>query len=239
MGVFGKSNKKTRNQSDDSAYILNHNSPWPIQEAYKALRTNITFSLPNQKGEVIGITSAQQHDGKSTVAINTAIAFGEIGKKVLLVECDMRLPVIASRLSFRSVPGLADVLAGQAKVSEALHRDVRFNVDVIAAGTIPPDPTWLLQSKQMGTLIGAMQEHYDFIFIDTPPVNSVSDAMITSRYMDGFLLVVRDQKTDERAVEEALEQMRFGDAKVLGFVYFGMEQGGSHYYKKNGYYYKK
>lgn len=237
MGVFDNKREKRTSRDDDAQLILSKDSPWPVQEAYKALRTNIIFSLPGNGCKVIGITSPQQHDGKSTIAINTSIAFGEINKRVLLIESDLRLPTVGAKLSVKSVPGLADVLVGQARVDDALHRNVRLNLDVIGAGTIPPDPTWLLQSEQMEALVKTMRAHYDYIILDLPPVTTVADAMIVSRFTDGYLVVVRDQITDGRAVAEALEQLKFGKAKVLGFIYNDVKQGSGrgHYYKSGNY----
>lgn len=237
MGVFDKERKQS-SRNEEGQLILSEESPWPVQEAYKALRTNIIFSLPGQTCKVIGVTSAEQHDGKSVNAINTAIAFGEIEKKVMLIECDMRLPTIGAKLSVKSVPGLADLLVGQSTLKEVFHRNVRHNVDLIGAGTIPPDPTWLLQSEQMDALINSLKTHYDYIIIDLPPVTTVADAMIISKYTDGFLLVVRDKETDTGAVAESLDQMRFAKAKILGFVYNDVKETGGHYYR-SGYYYKR
>ena len=150
MGVFDSRRTSGRSNSiekSETKLILSDKSPWPIQEAYKALRTNITFSLPGTGCKVIAVSSAQQHDGKSTICINTAISFAQLNKKVLLIECDLRLPTVGTKLEIRSVPGLSDTLIGSAQISEALRRNVRNGLDVLPAGNIPPDPTWLLQSN--------------------------------------------------------------------------------------------
>ena len=243
MGVFDSRRTSGRSNSiekSETKLILSDKSPWPIQEAYKALRTNITFSLPGTGCKVIAVTSAQAHDGKSTICINTAISFAQLNKKVLLIECDLRLPTVGTKLEIRSVPGLSDTLIGGAQISEALRRNVRNGLDVLPAGNIPPDPTWLLQSNQMKVLIQQFRKLYDYILIDLPPVTTVADASIMSRYADGFLIAVRHQITEMPALEDALSQLHLAEAKVLGFVYNDVTSEGGHYYK--GYYkgyYKK
>lgn len=243
MGVFDSRRTSGRSNSiekSETKLILSDKSPWPVQEAYKALRTNITFSLPGTGCKVIAVTSAQAHDGKSTICINTAISFSQLNKKVLLIECDLRLPTVGTKLEIRSVPGLSDTLIGSAQISEALRRNVRNGLDVLPAGNIPPDPTWLLQSNQMKVLIQQFRKLYDYILIDLPPVTTVADASIMSHYADGFLVAVRHQITEMPALEDALSQLHLAEAKVLGFVYNDVTSEGGHYYK--GYYkgyYKK
>jgi succinoglycan biosynthesis transport protein ExoP len=208
-------------------------SPWPIQEAYKALRTNVTFSLPGAGCKVIGVTSAFRHDGKSTNAVNTAISFSQIDKKVALIEGDLRLPTLSKKLGCRQVPGLSDMLIGDKSLKECTRTmSTHKNLAVIPAGNIPPDPTWLLQSEQMTTLVDGLKNHFDYIFIDLPPITSVADALILSPLIDGYLLVVRNNVTEYRAVADALEQMRIANAKVIGFIYNDAEtSGGGKYYR--------
>ena len=221
MGVFDSRRTSGRSNSiekSETKLILSDKSPWPVQEAYKALRTNITFSLPGTGCKVIAVTSAQANDGKSTICINTAISFAQLNKKVLLIECDLRLPTVGTKLEIRSVPGLSDTLIGSAQISEALRRNVRNGLDVLPAGNIPPDPTWLLQSNQMKVLIQQFRKLYDYILIDLPPVTTVADSSIMSRYADGFLIAVRHQTTEMPALEAELSQLHLAEAKVLGFV---------------------
>ena len=218
--------------------LLSDKAPWPVQEAYKALRTNVTFSLPGTDSKVIAVTSATRHDGKSVNAINFAISFGEIGKKVLIIDCDMRLPTVATKLGIKAIPGISDFLAGQVKVSDAVVALPEYHIDVLPAGNIPPDPTRLLQSEQMGAMLAALKKYYDYIVIDLPPVTTVADAAILSHYVDGYLLVVRNESTEYRAVADMLEQLRFADAKIIGFIYNDAVIGtGKKYYRH--YYYKK
>lgn len=236
MALFDQKKTADRKSNRDE-YILSDKSPWPVQEAYKALRTNITFSLPGSECKVIGVTSALQHDGKTINAINTAISFAELGKRVLLIECDLRLPAVGKRLGIESVPGISDWVIGHADLKAVLRSKVRGGLDVIPSGNLPPDPTWLLQSAQMGKLIEAVRKFYDYVFVDLPPVLTVADASIIAKLTDGFLVVVRDQVTTYPAVGEMIHQLQFAGAKIIGILYNDKVDQGSHYYK-SGYYYK-
>ena len=193
------------------------------------------FSLPGSGCKVIGVTSAVMHDGKSINAINLAISLAQVDKKVLLIECDLRLPTIGSRLKLNCDKGLTDLLTGQCQAGDAMIRSDEYGLDVIPAGTIPPDPTWLLQSKQIDALMAELKKYYEYIIVDLPPVTTVADASIMSKYIDGFLLVVRHQVTELRAINDSIAQLKFADAKILGFVYNDVTQEGHKYYR---HYYK-
>lgn len=233
----GKKRKQKKKQVNEQKLVLTENSPWPVQEAYKALRTNIMFSLPGSQSKVIGVTSAMQHDGKTINAVNVAISFSQLGKKVALIEGDLRLPMVSKKLGCRSVPGLTDVLVGECPLTDAMRSLVKSGkLTVIPAGNLPPDPTWLLQSNQMKVLLDGLRKIYDYIFIDLPPVITVADALILAPLLDGYLLVVRDQETEYRAVADTLDQLRLAKAKVIGIVYNNAEQSGNGKYYKHGYY---
>lgn len=237
--ALGSGKKRTQKKKivNEQRQVLTESSPWPVQEAYKALRTNIMFSLPGSESKVIGVTSAMQHDGKSINAVNLAISFTQLGKKVALIEADLRLPTVSKNVGCKSVPGLTDVLVGECRLSDAMRNPIRCEkLTVVPAGNIPPDPTWLLQSKQMKILLDGLRKVYEYIFIDLPPVTTVADAMILAPLLDGYLLVVRDQETEYRAVADTLEQLRLAKAKVIGIVYNDAEQTGNDRYYKHGYY---
>lgn len=224
--------KKTR-RSSENGQVLSDKSPWSIQEAYKQLRTNILFSLTGSDCKVIGVTSAYTGDGKSINALNTAISFSQLDKKVLVVDCDLRRPTIASKLHIKGAPGLSDALVGQARVGECMRRISKHGIDVLPSGNIPPDSTWLLQSSRMEVLIKELKKLYEYIILDLPPVNIVADASIMSRYCDGFLFVVRHNSTDRRLVAAALQQLERAEARVLGFVYNDATPGSGKYYGRN------
>lgn len=187
-------------------------------EAYKMLRTNLLFSLPDEKKcRVIGVTSSISGEGKSTTVINMAYTFAQAGKKVLLLEADMRRPNIARRLQLKSTPGLSNLLAG---LSDAvIQQSKQFsNLYVISAGDIPPNPSEMLGSHRMKSCIETLAERFDFIFIDLPPVNIVTDALSLCRIVDGFVFVVRQDYSTKAAIRDAIRQLNIVDAKLLGFV---------------------
>lgn len=214
-------------------FLLNEDSLFAVQEAYKTLRTNVILSLPGTDSHCIGITSAMPGDGKSTNAINLAISFAAIGKKVILIDCDMRMPTIASKLGVSRRPGLSNWLVGECDIKSILHRIARLGFDILPAGDIAPDPTRLLETMQIQVLLDELKKHYQYIFIDLPPITSVPDGIILSKYIDGFLLVVQHDKTEHRAISEMIKQLHFVDAKIVGFVYYNADpEGHREYYKR-------
>ena len=237
--IIGKSE-----EFDQETLLLSEKSPFSVQEAYKTLRTNVMFSLPGTGCKCIGITSADRGDGKSSVAINLAIAFAQLKKKVLIIDCDMRLPTVASKLGIKSSPGLSNLLAGQIDVKEKLIFRVNSRgIDVLVAGDIPPDPTVLLESRQMSKLIEMLKSHYDYIVFDFPPVSVVTDAVILSKDIDGYFLIVRHNYSEYGRMNNVIRIMNFAEAKVLGFVYNGKSTntrsiGNKNYYYKHHYYKK-
>lgn len=224
-------NKKTAVKRDQ-AHLLSEKSPFSVQEAYRALRTNVMFSLPGGECKVIGVTSPTPGDGKSTTAANLAIALAQIGKRVLLMDCDLRLPTVASKFRIAQVPGLSDFLVGQARIEDTVRNVERFSISVLPAGNLPPDPTGLLEARQIESLFNGLRKIYDFVIVDLPPVQTVPDAMILSKYIDGYLLVVREKQTRHRGVSDTLKQLQIADVKLLGFVTTGSGVRSNYYYYK-------
>ncbi len=230
MSFFNKKKKKRQHDSADE-FLLGETSPFSVQEAYKALRTNVIFSLPGGAAKCIGITSSMQSEGKSMSSVNLALSFGQIGKRVLLIDCDMRLPTVATKLGMTGRPGLSDVLVGNCYFKEAVRDGGQYGIHVLPAGTIPPDPTSLLESEQMEALLQYLRQQYDYIVVDLPPVTTVTDAAILAKYLDGFLLVVKHGHSQYRAINSMMAQLRMANAKVLGFIYANASTGGNKYYK--------
>lgn len=210
-------------------------------EAYKQLRTNIFFSLPKEDKEcrMIAITSAAPGDGKSTTSINLAYSMAQANKKVLLIEGDMRLPYMAKRLELEEGTGLSDYLVGSAAIEDIVRKvDVKMPFDAIIVGSIPPNPSELLTSNRMKELLDDLGHDYDYILLDLPPVNVVTDAAGLSNWVDGYIVVVRQDKTCMHDVDNAMEKLGIVDAKVLGFVINDVRSH-EHGYKSysNNYYY--
>ena len=205
-------------------------------EAYKQLRTNIMFSLSaDKKSHIIGMTSADAGDGKSTTAINLAHSLAQLKKKVLIVEADMRRPFMAQRLDLKAEPGLSDLLAGQADAKEILQivngDNTRFYA--ISAGSLPPNPSELLTSPRMKRYLSFFETTFDYIILDLPPINLVTDAAALSKEVDGSVIVIRENTTTMRSVKEAAEKLRIVDGKLLGFVMNDVKPKRGYGYKYN------
>ena len=239
IGIMRTKNTSYGNYSASSS-ILNEDTPWAIKEAYKTLRTNVTLSLPDEGHRIIAFTSAEPHDGKTTNAINFAISLGQIDKKVLLIDCDLRKPMVAKMLELDSSAGLSDMISGQARARDVLLHSSEHSIDVIPAGNLTPDPTLLLQSDRMKMTIQELKKVYDYIVIDLPPATVVTDASLLADIIDGFILVIRHNTTDYRSVSDMMEQLNLANAQIIGFVYNDATAGEGHYdynygYKKYGY----
>ena len=233
-------NKKNTNGSlDQKSALLSSNSSFSVQEAYKTLRTNVMFSLPGSGCKCIGVTSAVRGEGKSTIAINLAISLAQLDKRVILIDCDMRLPTVITKLNIKMDEGLSNYLTGGIDTLP-VYRMKKYQIDLIPAGSIPPDSTVLIESEGMRGIISYLRESYDFIVLDFPPINIVSDAVLMANQIDGYLLVVRHNYSEKKKIEEALRQLEFSKAHVIGMVYNGKNNDKKYYKKKSyGKYYDK
>lgn len=225
---------------EESRKTIGENLSFAAAEAYKLLRTNLEFSLPAGDGcRVIGVTSALKGEGKSTTAINIAYTMAQTGKNVVLIEADLRLPTIAKRLKLHSKPGLTNLLVGQCSGNDVLQKSgLNPNLWVVTAGSTPPNPAELLGSTHFAMTIDAMAKVFDIIIVDLPPITAVSDALIVSKSLNGVILVVRQDYCNRAAAEEAVRQLRFVEAKILGFVMTGADTQSKNY-KRYGYYKQK
>ena len=233
--------RKSNFKKEDNNYILSDDTPFQIQEAYKNLRTNVQFSLPAGGCKLIGVTSAERGEGKSTTTVNLAISFAQLGKKVVIIDGDMRLPTVAKKLRMKGTPGLSDYIIGECDLRAVCQVDHEHNLIVVPAGNIPPDPTWLLQSDRMREMVDTFRDKMglDYVFIDLPPATVVTDAQMLSGMLDGYLLVVQSGNTSERKIAELINALGLVNAKILGFVNTRSNNRGSRYsrsYRKSGYY---
>ena len=220
--MFNKK-KKVNVGMEEGRQPIFSNLSFAASEAYKLLRTNLDFSLPaSDKGKIIGVTSSISGEGKSTTAINIAYTYAQTGKKVLLLEGDMRLPTIGKRVKTPVKSGLSNLLAGQCEYRDVLQKySAAGNLWLITAGDIPPNPAELLGSSRMGAFLQAFSDNFDVIIVDLPPIGVVSDALIVSKFLDGMILVVRQDFVETDDLDETIRQLRFADAKILGFVQTG------------------
>ena len=188
------------------------------REAFNTLRTNISFSLADtEDSKVIMVTSAMQSEGKSITAVNLALTIAETNGGVLLIDCDMRKPKIGRLLQLKSEIGLSNVLLKPSLLRESVFH-YNDSVDVILSGSIPPNPSELLASARMQSLLEALRKSYDYIILDTPPVNIVTDAVALSPRADGVLFAVRAGQSERGMVTQAVEHLQYANAKIMGFV---------------------
>ena len=215
---------KTNNTADSSSSFLGPKLNFEGRESYNLLRTNLMFSTKrnDRSARVIGVTSSLHGEGKSLTSINLAYSLAESGQKVVLVECDLRLPTLRKKLSLPKTTGLSNLLAGINSENATLHKDVLIKkMDVVQAGDIPPNPSELLGSKPFSLLIDNLAESYDVVLLDLPPVGEVSDALVASKVTDGIIVVVRQDYTQTSDLDYALRQIELIGAKIIGFVYNG------------------
>ena len=212
--------------------ILNKNTNFAIQEAYKQLRTNIRFCIRDQKCKKFCLTSGQAGEGKSITLLNLAISIAQTGKKVLLIDADLRRPAMARLLVEKASPGLSEVLLGEVEPVDAIHPGVYPNLDILFSGEIPPNPSEILSGERMVDLIEASAEKYDYILVDTPPVNVVTDACIVANLLDGVLLLAWQNRSKKDAVRQAINNLQLTGANVLGYILNGVEAEESTYYGK-------
>lgn len=215
-----------------SEKFISDKTPFAIIEAYNTARTNIMFAVSTGSHKIIAVTSSNPSEGKSTTCANFAICFANAGLKVLLVECDMRKPTVANNFGIKPKNGLSSVLGGFCTVNDAINRDVIKGLDVISAGDIPPNPSELLGSEAMKSFLLAAIESYDYVFLDTPPVNVVTDSQLMNDVIAGIVFVVREGSTTHPDIQSALEKIQLANGKALGFVKTFCHRGKSGRYGK-------
>ena len=227
--------------------MFGQNMTFAAKEAYKLLRTNLLFSLPEAvegKARIIGITSSIRGEGKSTTTINLATTLAEQGERVLIVEGDLRLPSIHQKVKVAPKPGLSNILVTRADPEPYIHHvevgqvnGVPIVIDVLTAGDIPPNPSELIGSGRMKRRLEQLAGSYQFILLDLPPVTAVTDALVATKIVDGIVMVVRNERADGGSLKEAMRQLSLVDAKILGFVYTCAGSSSSGYRRKYKYSY--
>lgn len=235
-----KSKAKRALRPDEEKKTFGAGMNFAASEAYRLLRTNLLFALPfsslanGETCRVVGVTSSLSGEGKSTTVLNLAYVLAESGKRVLVVEADMRLPTISRRLGLEGKAGLSNLLAGLCEAQEIVQPSgIQKNLWVMSAGPTPPNPSELLGSERMKAVLKNVAPSFDFIVLDLPPVNEVSDALVASRLTHGIIMVVRQGYATRSSVAEAMRQLGCVDAKILGFVMTHSEGQGGKY--KGGY----
>lgn len=222
------------------AQLLTEESSFSYREAYRYLQTNVNLLAASNDQKAIVVTSSGSGEGKTTVSVNLARALTAAGKKVVLVECDLRLPKVSLYLGLNSDQtknGVRGLLSGECVLNEALVRLDGLNV--IPSGGTSDSSVELLGSKKMKMLIHLLKEHFDYVIMDVPPAGELADAIALCDGADGVLLVARSNRTVVRMVQTTAEQIRKTGAPILGVVINGAEPAHKHYQDRKNKYYGK
>lgn len=228
---MAKSRKKQQVDSNSSRKLLQELNMDPslkfrVEEAYKSIRTNIMFSVMKKGCKTIVVSSSSPSEGKTTTTINLAITFAQADQRVLLIDGDLRKPKVHHYFSVPNAPGLTNYLGSTVSKSrsdridlfDVIHPTEFENLSILCSGSIPPNPAELLGSELMADFLHEIANDFDYIIVDTPPINVVSDALPVIRESDGVILIVRSNKTTHPDVQRAISSLEFIDAKILGFV---------------------
>ena len=227
-----KANKKG-NSAEKAKNVLTSDSKFAIVEGYKIARTNLVFSLTAQNSNCVAVTSWSKGEGKSTATVNLAISFAKMGKRVLLIDTDLRRPNLHNLLKLKNDTGVSDIIGQFGDFQTAVHRNAVTNMDVLTSGAIPPNPSELLASPYFEKLLEKAKEEYDYVIMDTPPLGVVTDTLLLKDHVGGYVMVVRERITSHGDIERALQSIKLADTKVLGFLKVGCEM------RSKGYGYNK
>lgn len=187
------------------------------QEAYKVLRTNVQFCGADVK--VIAVTSCNENEGKTTVSLHLAKSFAELGKKVLLIDADMRKSVMAGRdTTAKNTKGLSELLTGMNTLEECLYETQYNKLNILFSGQYPPNPVELVSGKNFNNLIAKAREVYDYIIIDTPPLGRVIDAAVISAIADGTVLIMVGNRVRAKQAKEVVAQLKMSNCRILGVI---------------------
>ena len=200
------------------------------EEAYRTLRTNLEFSGKHVK--VITLTSCVPNEGKSTVSMKLAEAIANTGKKVVVVDADLRKSVLLGETNSEGLLGLSNYLCGTYDLEEVICETQVENMHVIVSGPFPPNPSELLTSKEFEELISELRERYDYVIIDSPPLGAVIDTAIISKVCDGAILVIECMKVSAKLVSKVVSQLRMANCRILGTVLNKVERTKDTYYAK-------
>lgn len=214
--------------------IAHHNPKEVISEQYRLIRTNILFSSVDEEVKSIMITSPEPADGKSTTALNLSIVLAQQGKKVLLVDADLRKPSIHYSFQVSNITGLTNVLTKETDLEGAISTTYIPNLEILTCGDIPPNPSELLNSKAMEKLMKKLEEMYDYVVYDSPPVLAVTDAQIIANRCNGVVLVIASGKTHKERALRAKELLAKAKSKILGVVINGVDSKKTEFYSQYG-----
>ncbi len=236
IGFIGELKHNHQKGEDSLGIFVAKNPRSPVSEAFRSLRTNLEYSSVDNPVKAVLITSSGESEGKSTVAANLAIVEAQSGKKVVIVDADLRRPKVHVQFNKPNRIGLSDVVTGKLSIDDVVKEYEQVeNLSIITCGTLPPNPAELLGSEKMSKLIGALKEKFDLVILDSPPM-IVSDAQILSSKVDGVIYVVIPGQTRALIAQRPLEELRRIDSHILGIVANRIPRNRDYYYGGYNYY---
>ncbi len=213
-------------------YLISYISPKsPVSEAYRVLRTNIQFSGVDKPSKVILVTSTESLEGKTTTVSNLAVTFAQNGNKVLLIDADLRKPMIHKIFGIAGRRGITSAIIEYINYNNYINKNVFNNLDILPCGIIPPNPSEMLASNAMKKLIESMRDNYDYIFIDSPPAGVVTDAAVISTFVDITILVALSGNVQIENIKKTKDILLKVNANIAGVVLNKIDN------KRHGYYY--
>lgn len=197
--------------------ITEHDKKSPVSEAYRTIRTNLRFAGADKPLKFIGVTSSIPFEGKSTTISNLAVVMAMDGKRVLLIDCDMRKPMI-HRIFELPNRGVTNCIATGVSVESVIRKEVSPNLDILTSGPVPPNPSEMIGSEKMTSLLKQAGESYDYVLIDLPPVLPVTDAAVMSAKIDGMILVIGSGDVTPEEGKRTKEQLEQAGAHMIGVI---------------------
>ena len=235
LGIIPRIATPSGAADDPAAMLIRNLEPKsPPVEAFRALRTGIHYATAREKRKILLVTSSLPDEGKTTVSANLALVLAQTGSRVLLVGCDLRRPGLYDMFHTPKTPGLSDLLTGSAK--DCCHRIPGTTLDLISAGTVPPNPAELLGSERMEKFLDYVRGRYDYVVLDAPPVLPVTDAQVLASLVDDVIVILEPCRVPRKAAQRMAENLRAVEAKIIGVALNDKSGKGFKYYGNYGYY---
>ncbi|NWQ41091.1 CpsD/CapB family tyrosine-protein kinase [Bacillus sp. EB106-08-02-XG196] len=225
-----KRNKKLKITDPSRKLIANLDPKSPISEQYRTIRTNVQYSSIDKELKTLMVTSSGPGEGKSTTAANLAVVFAQLGKKVLLVDADLRKPTVHRSFGVNNLFGFSTVLTKQATLASSILETEEKDLFILTSGPIPPNPAELLSSKSMEQFMEEAKEQFDYVLFDTPPLLAVADPQILANKVDGSIFVVYSGRTQIDQAKKAKELLENAQSKLIGVVLNHKEMRNNDYY---------
>lgn len=238
MGREQKMTKRNKRESDFRDLVALHHRKSPATESFRTIRTNLQYMSPDKELKVIMITGSEQGIGKSTIASNLALTFEMNGDKTIIIDTDMRKPVIHKLFNLPNFKGLSTYLSGEEESIDAVMN--KFNkkkLYTITSGPVPPNPSELLNSKKMQKVLDFARKEADMVIIDAPPLLPVTDSVLLSQKVDGVIMTAMTNQTKKEVFKKGVQRLKQVNANLLGSVLNKYPVNGSQYYNYQNYYY--